>query len=89
MFYVASNGSAQCLNVTADDSGGIEASPGPSLPIGVQGGHVLALAAGDSSSGGQVRPQAGILTSNGTTWYSLYFTFFENGSWSTPERKKH
>ena len=89
VFYVAANGSAQCLNVTADeDSAGINANPGPSLPASIQGGHVLGLAAGDSSSGGQVRPQAGILTSNGTTWYSLYFTFFTNGSWSVPERKE-
>lgn len=88
VFYVAANGTAQCLNVTANnDSAGITASPGPSLPAGVQGGHVLGLAAGDSSSGGEVRPQAGILTSNGTTWYSLYFTFFTNGSWSAPQRK--
>ena len=88
VFYVAANGSAQCLNITANEnSAGIVASPGPSLPASVQGGHVLALAAGDSSSGGQVRPQAGILTSNGTAWYSLYFTFYTDGSWSTPERK--
>lgn len=88
VFYVAANGSAQCLNITTnEDSAGINASPGPSLPDSLQGGHVLGLAAGDSSSGGQVRPQAGILTSNGTTWYSLYFTFFTNGSWSVPERK--
>ena len=90
VFYVASNGSVECLNVTASSSGGINASPGPRLPSGVQGGNVLALAAGDSSisTGGQPRPQAGILTSNGTLWYSLYFTFFVNGSWSSPERKR-
>ena len=87
VFYVAQNGSAACLSVSPDSSGGIVANPGPRLPSALQGGHVLALAAGDSSGGSQLTPQVGVLTSNGTVYYELFFSFFTNGAWSSPERK--
>ncbi len=84
VFYVAQNGSATALNILPDDSGdGIVASPGPTLPESLQGGNILALAAGITGS----TPQVGVLTSNGTVYYDLYFSFFSNGSWSTPERE--
>ena len=70
-----------------DESLGIVAEPGPRLPAGVQGGHVLTLASGTASSNGEIRPQVGVLTSNGTPEYSLYFSFYGNGTWSRPERK--
>lgn len=83
VFYVAQNGSAVALNILPDDSGdGINASPGPILPKSLQGGHILALAAGITGS----RPQVGVLTSNGTVYYSLYFSFFGNNTWTEPER---
>lgn len=87
VFYVARNGIAKCLSVHPDNNDGIVARPGPVLPAGVQGDHILALAAGVSSSGGHVHPQVGVLISNGTVEYSLYFSFFINGSWSQPERR--
>ena len=84
VFYVAQNGSATALNILPDDSGdGIVASPGQPLPESLQGGNVLALASGITGS----TPQVGVLTSNGTVYYELYFSFFGNGSWSTPERE--
>ena len=86
VFYVAKNGSAQCLSVVPDNSAGIVATPGPALPQGVQGGHVLALAAGVSSAGSQRSPQVGVLTSNGTLYYNLFFSFFHYNAWSSPER---
>ena len=70
--------------MTPDNSDGIVARPGPSLPAGVQGGNVLTLAAG-VSTGSNVRPQVGVLTSNGTAEYYLYFSFFANGAWGRPE----
>jgi hypothetical protein len=84
VFYVAPDGSAVALNILPDVSGdGIVASPGPVLPKSLQGGHVLALAAGITQS----RPQVGVLTSNGTIYYNLYFSFFGNNSWTEPERE--
>lgn len=84
VFYVAQNGSAMALNILPDNSGdGIIASPGLELPKSLQGGHILALAAGITGS----RPQVGVLTSNGTVYYNLYFSFFGNNSWTDPERE--
>lgn len=84
VFYVAQNGSATALSIIPDDSGdGIVASPGQALPESLQGGNILALASGITGS----TPQVGVLTSNGTVYYDLYFSFFSNGSWSTPERE--
>lgn len=84
VFYVAQDGSAVALNILPDVSGdGIVASPGPVLPKSLQGGHVLALASGITES----RPQVGVLTSNGTIYYNLYFSFFGNSSWTEPERE--
>ena len=84
VFYVAQNGSAVALNILPDVAGvGIVASPGPKLPNSLQGGHILTLAAGITGS----RPQVGVLTSNGTVYYNLYFSFFGNNSWTEPERK--
>ena len=84
VFYVAQNGSATALSILPDDSGdGIVASPGQHLPESLQGGNILALASGITGS----TPQVGVLTSNGTVYYELYFSFFRNGSWSTPERE--
>ena len=84
VFYVAQNGSAVALAIIPDVAGdGIVASPGPALPDSLQGGHILTLASGITGS----RPQVGVLTSNGTVYYNLYFTFFGNNSWSEPERK--
>ena len=84
VFYVAQNGSAVALNILPDVSGdGIIASPGPILPESLQGGRILTLAAGITGS----TPQVGVLTSNGTVYYSLYFSFFRNSSWSEPERE--
>ena len=84
VFYVAQNNSAVALNILPDVSGdGIVASPGPILPNSLQGGHILALAAGITGS----RPQVGVLTSNGTIYYNLYFSFFGNSSWTEPERE--
>ena len=87
VFYTAQNGTAQCVSIESDGQDGIVASPGPRLPSGVQGGHILALAAGVSTSGDLTRPQVGVLTSNGTPEYSLYFSFYGNRTWSTPERE--
>ncbi|MCJ1279240.1 hypothetical protein MMC21_007064 [Puttea exsequens] len=82
LFYIAQNGTAQALNILPDDNGlGIAASPGAPLPAGVQGGRILALAAGITGA----RPQVGVLTSNGTTWYNLYFSFYGTNSWSEPQ----
>jgi len=83
VFYVASNGSAVCLSMDTD-SGRISASPGPVLPSSLNSGHVLALAAGEAFVG---RPQVGVLMSNGTVYYNLFFSFLEYGSWSEPQRK--
>ena len=84
VFYVAQNGSATALNILPDVAGdGIVASPGQKLPESLQGGNVLTLAAGITGS----TPQVGVLTSNGTVYYELYFSFFRNGSWSAPERE--
>ena len=84
LFYVAQNGSAIALAITPDVAGdGIVASPGPTLPKSLEGGHILALASGITGS----RPQVGVLTSNGTAYYNLYFSFFGNNTWTEPERK--
>ena len=83
MFYVASNGSAVCLSMIMD-SDSVNAKPGPVLPPSLNGGHILALAAGEPSVG---RSQVGALTSNGTVYYSLFFSFLDNGSWTQPERE--
>ncbi len=81
VFFVATNGSAVCLNVTIGQDS-IIASAGPTLPATLNGGHILALAAGEASIG---RPQVGVLTSNGTVYYNLLFSFLDYGSWSNPE----
>lgn len=86
VFYVAQNGSAACLSVLPDQNDAIVASPGPTPPDSIQGNHIQGLAAGVSSSNGTVRSQMGVLTSEGTPYYSLFFSFLVNGSWSAPER---
>lgn len=84
VFYVAQNGSVVALSILPDTAGdGIVASPGPILPDSLQGGNILALAAGITGS----RPQVGVLTSNGTVYYNLYFSFFGNDTWTNPERE--
>lgn len=50
----------------------------------MQGDRVLGLAAGASSGN---RPQVGVLSSNGTVYYSLYFSFWIDDSWSKPQRE--
>lgn len=86
VFYVAQNGSVESLLITPTSADSIVASPGPSLPSSLQGGHVLALAAGASDANNMVTPQVGVLTSNGTVYYDLYFSFFNNSAWTAPER---
>ena len=86
VFYVAQNGSVESLTITPTSSDSIVASPGPSLPETLQGGHVLALAAGASDANNVVTPQVGVLTSNGSVYYDLYFSFFNNSAWTPPER---
>ncbi|CAD6576831.1 MAG: hypothetical protein ASARMPRED_007895 [Alectoria sarmentosa] len=85
VFYVAQNGSVESLTITPTSADSIVASPGPGLPGSLQGGHVLALAAGASDAGNVVTPQVGVLTSNGSVYYDLYFSFFNNSAWTTPE----
>ncbi|CAD6590287.1 MAG: hypothetical protein ASARMPREDX12_004243 [Alectoria sarmentosa] len=85
VFYVAQNGSVESLTITPTSADSIVASPGPGLPRSLQGGHVLALAAGASDAGNVVTPQVGVLTSNGSVYYDLYFSFFNNSAWTTPE----
>ncbi|KAM0800040.1 hypothetical protein BDR22DRAFT_852673 [Usnea florida] len=85
VFYVAQNGSVESLTITPTSSDSIVASPGPSLPETLQGGHVLALAAGASDANNVVTPQVGVLTSNGSVYYDLYFSFFNNSAWTPPE----
>ncbi|KAL6721965.1 hypothetical protein ACLMJK_001070 [Lecanora helva] len=81
LFYVSQNGSAIALAITPNAAGdGIVASPGPALPKSLQGGHILSLASGITGS----RPQVGVLTSRGTVYYELYFSFFTNNSWTEP-----
>ena len=88
VFFVAENGNATVVNVTTDKNGAhLTTRIGDPLPSGVQGGHILTLAAGLSSVDGQVQPQVGVLTSNGTVYYNLLFSFFINGSWSNPQRE--
>ena len=86
VFYVAQNGSVESLTITPTSDDSIVASPGPSLPEALQGGHVLALAAGASDVNNVVTPQVGVLTSNGSVYYDLYFSFFNNSAWTPPER---
>ena len=86
VFYVAQNGSAQCLSVLPDGNDGIVARPGPTLPPTLQNGHVLTLAAGVSSDSSGTRSQVGVLISNGTVYYDLFFSFFDNSTWSSPKR---
>ena len=86
VLYVAQNGSVESLTITPTSSDSIVASPGPSLPETLQGGHVLALAAGASAANNIVTPQVGVLTSNGSVYYDLYFSFFNNSAWTPPER---
>lgn len=86
VFYVAQNGSVESLTITPTSADSIVASPGPRLPSSLQGGHVLALAAGASDANNVVTPQLGVLTSNGTVYYELYFSFFNNSAWTPPER---
>lgn len=83
VFYVASSGSAVCLSIDMG-SDSISASPGPVLPSSLNGGHILALAAGEAFVG---RPQVGVLMSNGTVYYDLLFSFLEQGSRTQPQRK--
>ncbi|CAF9911040.1 hypothetical protein IMSHALPRED_009905 [Imshaugia aleurites] len=85
VFYVAQNGSVESLTITPTSADSIVASPGPSLPSSLQGGHVLALAAGTSDANNVATPQVGVLTSNGTVYYDLYFSFFNNSAWTPPE----
>ncbi|KAL9066904.1 MAG: hypothetical protein Q9161_007236 [Pseudevernia consocians] len=85
VFYVAQNGSVESLTITPTSADSIVASPGPSLPSSLQGGHVLALAAGASDANNVVTPQVGVLTSNGSVYYDLYFSFFNNSAWTPPE----
>lgn len=85
VFYVAQNGSVESLTITPTSADSIVASPGPSLPSSLQGGHVLALAAGASDANTVVTPQVGVLTSNGSVYYDLYFSFFNNSAWTAPE----
>lgn len=86
VFYVAQNGSVESLTITPTSADSIVASPGPSLPSNLQGGHVLALAAGTSEANNVATPQVGVLTSNGSVYYDLYFSFFNNSGWTPPER---
>lgn len=86
VFYVAQNGSVESLTITPTSADSIVASAGPSLPSSLQGGHVLALAAGASDAHNVVTPQVGVLTSNGSVYYDLYFSFFNNSAWTAPER---
>ena len=86
VFYVAQNGSVGSLTITPTSADSIVASPGPSLPSSLQGGHVLALAAGTSDAQNVATPQVGVLTSNGSVYYDLYFSFFNNSAWTPPER---
>ncbi|CAF9936022.1 MAG: hypothetical protein ALECFALPRED_006664 [Alectoria fallacina] len=85
VFYVAQNGSVESLTITPTSADSIVASPGPGLPRSLQGGHVLALAAGASDAGNVVTPQVGVLMSNGSVYYDLYFSFFNNSAWTAPE----
>lgn len=85
VFYVAQNGSVESLTITPTSADSIVASPGPSLPSNLQGGHVLALAAGTSEANNVATPQVGVLTSNGSVYYDLYFSFFNNSAWTPPE----
>ena len=86
VFYVAQNGSVESLLITPTSADSIVGSPGPSLPNSLQGGHVLALAAGISEANNKATPQVGVLTSNGTIYYNLYFSFFNNSAWTAPQR---
>lgn len=86
VFYVAQNGSVETLTITPNSADSIVASPGPSLPSSLQGGHVLALASGTSEANNKSTPQVGVLTSNGSVYYDLYFSFFNNSAWTTPQR---
>lgn len=86
VFYVAQNGSVESLTITPTSADSIVASPGPSLPSSLQGGHVLALAAGTSEARNKATPQVGVLTSNGSVYYDLYFSFFNNSAWTAPQR---
>ena len=81
---MASNGTAVALLVVPNDNDGITASVGPKLPSSMQGDHVLGLAAGASSGD---RPQVGVLSSNGTVYYSLQFSFLHDDTWSKPQRR--
>ncbi|KAL8792900.1 MAG: hypothetical protein Q9195_004477 [Heterodermia aff. obscurata] len=82
LFYVAQNGTAIALEVKPNGNDGISASVGSKLPSSLQGDRVLGLAAGASTGD---RPQVGVLSSNGTVYYSLYFSFWIDDSWSTPQ----
>ncbi len=86
VFYVAQNGSVESLTITPTSADSIVASPGPRLPSSLQGGHVLALAAGTSEADDKSTPQVGVLTSNGSVYYDLYFSFFNNSAWTAPQR---
>lgn len=83
VFYVAQNGTAVALNVVPDGEASIVATVGSKLPSSMQGDKVLGLAAGASGK----RPQVGVLSSNGTVYYSLYFSFWIDDNWSKPQRK--
>lgn len=84
VFYVTQNGTIECLSITPDSGAGIVANSGPALPQSMQGDHVLALAAGVASYGGKATSQVGVLLSNGTSYYNLFFSFLAHGSWSKP-----
>ena len=84
VFYVAQNGTAVALNVVPDGEARIVATVGSKLPSSMQGDKVLGLAAGASTG---KRPQVGVLCSNGTVYYSLYFSFWIGDNWSKPQRK--
>ena len=66
------------------DEDSITAKTGPLLPPALNDGHILALAAGEASIG---RPQVGVLISNGSVYYDLFFSFLDNGTWSQPQRE--
>ena len=84
LFYVAQNRTAIALTILPDGSAGITAAVRSQLPSAMQGDRVLSLAAGASTG---KHPQVGVLVSNGTVYYSLYFSFWMGEAWSKPQRE--
>jgi hypothetical protein len=87
LYYPDPSGTVTVLNIFSNDSGGISSNITTSLSSKLQGGHVLSVASGVSSTSGTLRPQVGVLVSYGTVYYDLYFSFYGNGSWTPPARK--